>query len=95
MDDKGLGTSIVVLTIIIMGAYFLWAFSPLIGLSRWIPPSVSVWAYRLPVVLAVYLMLGLILWIGWTMATTPPPLPLENPFDFESEKEKNNQEETN
>jgi len=93
MDDKRLGTSIVVFTTIIMVAYFFWAFSPFIGLSRWIPPSVTVWAYRLPVVLGVYFMLGIIIWIGWTMASTPPPLPIENPLDFEKDKEENSLEE--
>jgi hypothetical protein len=93
MDDKRLGTSIVIFTLIIMVAYFVWAFSPFIGFSRWIPPSVSIWAYRLPVVLAVYFMLGIIIWIGWTMASTPPPLPIENPLDFEKDKEENSLEE--
>jgi predicted DNA-binding transcriptional regulator len=33
-------------------------------------------------------MLLIILWIGYTMATTPPPIPLESPLDIESEDEK-------
>lgn len=94
MDDKNLGTSIIVLTIIIMFAYFIWAFSPYIGLSSWIPQQVSVWAFRLPVLLAIYIILGIILWIGWTMATTPPPLSLENPLDFERDRENTDSKES-
>jgi predicted DNA-binding transcriptional regulator len=32
---------------------------------------------EIPVVLAVLAILGITGWIGWTMATTPPPAPLE------------------
>jgi len=28
---------------------------------------------------AVAIVLGILAWIGWTMATTPPPAPLEMP----------------
>jgi predicted DNA-binding transcriptional regulator len=38
-------------------------------------------------------MLLIVLWIGYTMATTPPPIPLENPIDLESEDEKKGEEE--
>ncbi len=41
--------------------------------------------------LAVGMILIIIAWIGYTLATTPPPIPLEN-FDFETESE--NEEET-
>jgi predicted DNA-binding transcriptional regulator len=52
----------------------------------WLTPYTE-WAYRLPILAAAYLMLLIILWIGYTMATTPPPIPLENPLDLESERE--------
>jgi hypothetical protein len=38
------------------------------------------WNYlviEIPVVLAVLAILGITMWIGWTMLTTPPPAPLE------------------
>ena len=38
-------------------------------------------------------MLLIILWIGYTMATTPFPIPLENPLDLESEDEEGKEEE--
>jgi predicted DNA-binding transcriptional regulator len=48
---------------------------------------VSEWAFRVPVVIAVYAVLLILLWIGYTMATTPPPIPLEKPLEIEREEE--------
>ncbi|MBS7631245.1 transcriptional regulator [Candidatus Bathyarchaeota archaeon] len=86
MNDKGLGILIIVFSIIFMVGYFIWAFAPLIGLSQWITKDISEWAFKLPVVIAIYAVLILILWIGYTMATTPPPIPLEKPLEIEREK---------
>ena len=36
--------------------------------------------------LAVGMVLLIMAWIGYTLATTPPPMPLED-FDFETESE--------
>ncbi|RLI37572.1 hypothetical protein DRO55_01075 [Candidatus Bathyarchaeota archaeon] len=38
--------------------------------------SISDWALLIPVMIFVYLFLFVVAWIGWTMATTPPPLPV-------------------
>ncbi|UCH57845.1 MAG: hypothetical protein JSV18_02780 [Candidatus Bathyarchaeota archaeon] len=88
MDDKSLGSLIVIVSLVIMVGYFVWAFAPFLGptVSSWISPQLSEWAYRLPVILAVYLMLLIVLWIGYTMATTPPPIPLESPLEIEREE---------
>jgi predicted DNA-binding transcriptional regulator len=32
------------------------------------------------------MMLLIVLWIGYTMATTPPPIPLESPLEIEREE---------
>jgi len=87
MEDKSLGSIIVVLSVVIMVGYFIWAFAPLLGpIASWISPELSEWAYKLPIILAVYVMLLIILWIGYTMATTPPPIPLESPLEIEREE---------
>jgi hypothetical protein len=83
MEDTTLGIAIIITTLIIMVGYFLWAFGPYIGLASWITPTISTWAYRIPVVLAIYGILGVVIWIGYTMATTPPPVPLKNPLDLD------------
>jgi MFS family permease len=88
MEDKSLGSLIVVVSVVIMVGYFVWAFAPFLGpaVTGWISPEMSEWAYRLPVILAVYGMLLIVLWIGYTMATTPPPIPLESPLEIEREE---------
>ncbi|MCW3979114.1 MAG: dolichol phosphate-mannose biosynthesis regulatory protein [Candidatus Bathyarchaeota archaeon] len=87
MDDKSLGSLIVVFSVIFMIGYFVWAFAPLLGpIAYWVSPELSEWAYKLPVILAVYVMLFIIVWIGYTMATTPPPIPFESPLEIEREE---------
>jgi hypothetical protein len=36
------------------------------------------WVFAVPVLAAVIAVLGIGGWIGWTMATTPTPKPIEN-----------------
>lgn len=42
------------------------------------------WLIAIPVILAFLLVLAIGGWIGWTMATTPPPKPIE---EIESDEE--------
>lgn len=86
MRDTTLGVLISVGSLVCMVGYFIWAFGPYIGLSHLISKELSEWAFKIPVVLAVYALLVIVLWIGYTMATTPPPLPLERPLEFEREE---------
>jgi predicted DNA-binding transcriptional regulator len=47
------------------------------------------WAWltiQISALLAVGMVLLIMAWIGYTLATTPPPMPLED-FDFETESE--------
>lgn len=74
-----------IVTGVVMVGYFIWSFAPYLGTTfAWLIPY-SEWAYKLPVIGAAYLMLVIVLWIGYTMATTPPPIPLENPLDLDTE----------
>jgi len=43
------------------------------------------WLIAIPVFIAFIAILGIGAWIGWTMATTPPPKPLE---EIEAEEKK-------
>jgi hypothetical protein len=93
MDDKSLGYTIMVVTIVVMVTYFVWAFPGLFGaLFAWLGPY-SEWAFKLPVIAAVYMILFIILWIGYTMATTPPPVPLDTPLDLDNEFDLDDKEE--
>jgi len=88
LNDKSLGYTIMIITALIMAGYFVWSFAPFLGtFFSWLAPYTE-WAYKLPILAAVYLMLFIVLWIGYTMATTPPPIPLDNPLDLDSEGEK-------
>jgi hypothetical protein len=76
------------ITVLIMIGYFFWSFAPFLGsMFTWLSPYAE-WAVKLPILAAVYIMLFIVLWIGYTMATTPPPIPLDNPLDLEREGEK-------
>jgi len=76
------------ITALIMIGYFVWSFAPFLGsMFTWLSPYTE-WAFKLPILAAVYVMLFIVLWIGYTMATTPPPIPLDNPLDLEREGEK-------
>jgi len=51
----------------------------LLFMSPWATLTIQVSAF-----LAVGMCLLIMAWIGYTLATTPPPMPLED-FDFEAE----------
>jgi hypothetical protein len=82
-----------VVTAVIMIGFFVWSFAPFLGsMFTWLAPYAE-WAFKLPILAAVYIMLFIVLWIGYTMATTPPPIPLDNPLDIEREGEGSEQKE--
>jgi len=56
----------------------------------WSSSSVSYWLVALPVFIAFIAVLGIGAWIGWTMATTPPPKPIE---EIEAEEKKEEEKE--
>jgi len=54
--------------------------------------NVQFWAIAIPVFIAFIAIMGIGAWIGWTMATTPPPKPIE---EIQSEEEKAGEEQAN
>ncbi|MEM3536535.1 MAG: hypothetical protein QXF44_02035 [Candidatus Bathyarchaeia archaeon] len=52
--------------------------------------SLSFWLIAIPVFLAFIAIMAIGAWIGWTMATTPPPKPIE---EITSELEEKKEEE--
>jgi len=72
--DKTLGALMCILSVLAMIGYFCWLFlapQDLVFLGR----PLSDWAVIVPVVIVVYAFLFIVVWIGWTMVSTPPPLP--------------------
>jgi len=70
-----------------MIGYFYWLFlapKDLIVLGK----PLSEWALIVPVMIIVYAFLFIVAWIGWAMASTPPPLPLTKETSEEEETEK-------
>jgi len=54
-------------------------------------PAIQLWLIVIPVVIAFMAMLSIGAWIGWTMATTPPPKPIEE-IEAEEKSEETMQE---
>jgi cytoskeletal protein RodZ len=52
--------------------------------------EIQFWLVAIPVFLAFIAIMGIGAWIGWTMATTPPPKPIE---EITSEVEEKKEEE--
>jgi hypothetical protein len=53
--------------------------------------TISFWLIAIPVFIAFIAVMAIGAWIGWTMATTPPPKPIE---EITSEVEKREEETT-
>lgn len=54
----------------------------------WIPVIPEPYfAVAIPMWLAIVLILFIVAWIGWTMLTTPPPIPLEEIEEEEAKEE--------
>jgi len=89
MDDRVLGALILIISIVGIIIYF-W----LVFFTPWAMLTIQVSAF-----LAVAAMLLILAWIGYTMATTPPPVPIEDldidteEFDFDWEEEAEETEE--
>ncbi len=87
MKDKLAGYSIFILSLAILGA---WGTFTIWGIIDWtnsvdafIPQQVTVILLTAPILLAMIVVLSIAAWIGWTMARTPPPAPIDLE-DFES-----------
>ncbi len=76
VNDRVLGGIIFLGSLAGVVIYFWWLFMSPWG---WLTVQVSA-------LLAVGMILLIMSWIGYTLATTPPPMPLED-FDFEAEAE--------
>jgi predicted DNA-binding transcriptional regulator len=80
--DQTIGAAVLVICVAVILVYG-W----LIFLTGW-----SLQVLKLTGFIAVFSMLGIGAWIGWTLATTPPPKPIEE-IEKEIEEEKLKEEE--
>ena len=55
--------------------------------------GIQFWIIAIPVLVAFIAIMGIGAWIGWTMATTPPPKPIEEiTSEMETEEKKATEE---
>ena len=77
-NDKIIGGGMLIGSLAGIGIYF-W----LLFMSEWYDITIKASAF-----LAVSAVLLIVAWIGYTLATTPPPMPLEDlDFDLDDEPE--------
>jgi len=81
--DQAIGGLIFIVCIIIIIGYIAALFWPALEAIRF-------WLVAVPVLIALVAVLGIGAWIGWTMATTPPPKPIE---EIEAEEKKEEEKE--
>ncbi len=82
--DQAIGGAIFIVCLLVAIGYIVTLFMPelFVDIVSYIGLSVSVsavkfWIVALPVFIAFVAIMFIGAWIGWTMATTPPPKPIE------------------
>ncbi|MBS7636442.1 phage holin family protein [Candidatus Bathyarchaeota archaeon] len=89
--DQSIGGAIFLVCVVIAVLYTLIVFFPKVVLGIFGPVDeiqVRIWAVIIPVFIAFIAIMGIGAWIGWTMATTPPPKPIEEITSEIEEEEK-------
>ena len=89
--DQAIGGVIFLVCVVVAIGYLATIIYPtwLTGLGLNISDfDVRFWLVAIPVIIALVAVLGIGAWIGWTMATTPPPKPIEEIEAEEKEEEK-------
>ncbi|MEM2122881.1 MAG: phage holin family protein [Candidatus Bathyarchaeia archaeon] len=90
--DRLYGGLILIVAMVLLALFLVAFFAPYLEPILGVPASLSWWAVAIPVFLLVVLALGILMWIGWTMFSTPPPLPIgeemeKQPQSIEEENE--------
>lgn len=68
--DQALGAFICTVCLAIATAYTVALFWPTLE-------AIRLWLIAIPVFIAFIVVIGIGAWVGWTIATTPPPKPIE------------------
>ena len=96
--DQAIGGAIFIVCIIVAVGYLVTLFYPdwlvTVGLLS-NTANVQFWVIAVPVFIAFIAIMFIGAWIGWTMATTPPPKPIEEiTTEMEEKKEEMKTEES-
>jgi len=92
--DQAIGGLIFIVCVIVAIGYVIALFFPTYVFS-WVadPIIAQLWLVAIPVLIAFLVVLFIGAWIGWTMATTPPPKPIEEiEAEEKAEEEKEEKE---
>ena len=96
--DQVIGALIFLVCVVVAIGYVVILVAPstvefLLPWVAWNPQSVRFWAVAIVVLIAFLAIMFIGAWIGWTMATTPPPKPIEELELEEEEGEEKKEEE--
>jgi hypothetical protein len=79
--DQAIGGAILTICVVVAVAYLVGLFGYPQLIQPWLnvgsAGAVQFWLIAAPVAIAFVAILGIGSWIGYTMATTPPPKPIE------------------
>jgi predicted DNA-binding transcriptional regulator len=95
--DQAIGGAIFIVCLLvavlyIVGIFFYPNIKPYLNIGT--EENVRYWLVAVPVLIAFVAVLFIGAWIGWTMATTPPPKPIEEiTTEIEEKKEEMKTEE--
>jgi len=90
--DQAIGWLIFIVCVVVAIGYIVALLFPielgeLVGIEIDDHYHAIIWLTAIPVLIALIAILGIGAWIGWTMATTPPPRPIEEIEAEESSEE--------
>jgi predicted DNA-binding transcriptional regulator len=95
--DQAIGGAIFTVCVIVAVLYIVFLFgADWMKDLGWVTDASAVrfWVVAVPVLVAFVAIMGIGAWIGWTMATTPPPKPIEEiTSEIEEKKEEEKVEE--
>ena len=92
--DQAIGGAIFIVCLLVAVFYLVTLFDPDWLSSIATPADVRFWIIAVPVFIAFVAIMAIGAWIGWTMATTPPPKPIEEiTTEMEEKKEEPKMEE--
>ena len=78
--DQAIGGAIFIVCFLVAVIYAVTLFCPqwlsILGVDA-SSATVQFWTLAIPVFIAFIAVMAIGAWIGWTMATTPPPKPIE------------------
>jgi predicted DNA-binding transcriptional regulator len=93
--DQAIGGAIFIVCVALAVLYAVTLFYPqwlsILGVNA-SSATVQFWTLAIPVFVAFIAVMAIGAWIGWTMASTPPPKPIE---EIEAETKSEAEEKTN